>query len=360
MEAAELGLFMISACVFGVLLEHPSSLARHALPDPLLRRFLGGLAMGATAVAIIYSPWGRRSGAHFNPGVTLTFLRLGKVKPWDAAFYVTAQFVGGALGVVLAGLALGHLLSHPSVAYAVTVPGPWGQGAAFAAEVAMTFVLMSVILWASNHERLAPFAGLFAASLVATYITVEAPVSGMSLNAARTFGSALPSGTWAGFWVYLTAPLLGMLLAAETRRLLQAQAAHCAKLVHDEGVRCIFCGQATAETTRHERQFREGPPAPVPAPPARAALAKGEPMDVTCRQFVEFLDAYLANELPPAERAEFNGHLAACPSCVSYMKSYEQAIRLGQDALRGTEEPVPVDVPEELIQAILAARNRVG
>ena len=58
-----------------------------------------GTAMAATAIALIYSPWGRRSGAHFNPAVTLTFLRLGKVAPRDFVGYTLAQFVGGAAGV---------------------------------------------------------------------------------------------------------------------------------------------------------------------------------------------------------------------------------------------------------------------
>jgi len=106
MEAAELGLFMMSACAFGVLLWHPGSPAQQVVADPFLRRVLMGLAMGATAIAIIYSPIGKRSGAHFNPGVTLTFLRLGKIARWDAAFYIAAQFIGGVAGVALAAIAL--------------------------------------------------------------------------------------------------------------------------------------------------------------------------------------------------------------------------------------------------------------
>ena len=81
MEAAELGLFMISAGVFVSLLEHPASPVRQAIADPVLRRVLIGLAMGLTAISIVYSPLGQRSGAHFNPAVTLTFFRLGKVAP---------------------------------------------------------------------------------------------------------------------------------------------------------------------------------------------------------------------------------------------------------------------------------------
>ena len=77
-EAAGLRLFMLMACTFGTL--HPASPVVQRLPDPLARRSLMGVAMGLTAVALIYSPWGRRSGAHFNPATTLTFWRLGKLE----------------------------------------------------------------------------------------------------------------------------------------------------------------------------------------------------------------------------------------------------------------------------------------
>src|SRR5580704_16381166 len=86
MEAAELGIFMVSAGVFTVLLECPGSFAHQVIPDPNLRRALIGVAMGATATGLIYSPWGKRSGAHMNPAVTLTFLCLGKIPRVDAFF----------------------------------------------------------------------------------------------------------------------------------------------------------------------------------------------------------------------------------------------------------------------------------
>ena len=103
-EVAGLGLFMVSAAVMTTILEHPSSPVRQALPGAFTRRVLMGLAMGLTAASLTYSPWGRRSGAHFNPAVTLTFFRLGKIARRDAAFYVGSQFVGGVAGIVAAGL----------------------------------------------------------------------------------------------------------------------------------------------------------------------------------------------------------------------------------------------------------------
>src|SRR6266702_8669905 len=153
-EAAGLGLFMLSACVFATLLEHPASPVRQAISDPVLRRLLIGLAMGLTAVSIVYSPWGKQSGAHINPSTTFTFFRLGKVATWDAIFYVVSQFIGGIIGALLATAVLAAWVSHPAVNYVVTMPGSAGTAAAFVAEVAITFVLMTVILHVSNNSGL--------------------------------------------------------------------------------------------------------------------------------------------------------------------------------------------------------------
>jgi aquaporin Z len=244
MEAAELGIFMVSACLFTALIWHPASPVRQSIENPMLRRVLTGVAMGLTAVAIIYSPWGKRSGAHFNPSFTLTFFRLGKIEPWDAVLYIVAQFVGGVAGVMLAAVLLGSEIGHPAVNYAATVPGPQGQWVAFVAEFLIACIQMTVVLTVSNTNRLARHTGIFAAILVATYISLESPISGMSMNPARSFGSALPARLWDSLWIYFTAPPLGMLLAAQV--FVWARGAGgviCAKLHHANDKRCIFrCG----------------------------------------------------------------------------------------------------------------------
>jgi aquaporin Z len=244
MEAAGLGIFMVSAGIFGTILEYPGSPVRQAIADPVLRRVLMGMVMGFTAIGIIYSPWGKQSGAHINPAVTLTFFRLGKINPWDAVFYVAAQFVGGVVGVLLVSTSLGNAFASPPVSFVTTVPGVQGPAVAFVAEAAISFLLMSVVLVATNRETLARHTGLFAGALVALYIVVEAPLSGMSMNPARTLGSALPAGLWTWLWIYFTAPPLGMLLAAEAYlRTVRARPVRCAKLHHDNDKRCIFrCG----------------------------------------------------------------------------------------------------------------------
>jgi len=245
-EAMCLGAFMVSACTFATLLGHPMSPAQMWFMAGTPMRLVMGIAMGLTAIAIIYSPWGKRSGAHMNPAVTFTFLRLGKIAPSDAFFYVLFQFAGGIVGVLLARIFLREWVSHPAVNYAVTAPGTQGPTAAFFAELLISFLLMCTILIVSNTEKLARYTGLFAGILVATYITFEAPISGMSMNPARTFGSALLAQSWTALWIYFSAPPFGMLLAAEAYlRVKGARAVHCAKLHHQNNQRCIFrCGYA--------------------------------------------------------------------------------------------------------------------
>ncbi|MBZ5553723.1 MAG: aquaporin [Acidobacteriia bacterium] len=244
MEAGELGIFMISACLFASILQYPGSPVSSAIADPLLRRLLMGLAMGTTAIALIHSPWGKQSGAHFNPAVTLTFLRLGKMKSWDALFYVIAQFCGGVMGVLVSSALLGHVVMDPQVNHAVTVPGMNGVAEAFVAELIISFGLMTVVLTTSNHQNLSRYTGLFAGGLVATYITFESPISGMSMNPARTLGSAVVAQLWTALWIYFTAPPLGMLSAGEIYLYFKGRSSVlCAKLNHHNNKRCIFrCG----------------------------------------------------------------------------------------------------------------------
>lgn len=238
-EAWCLGMFMVSACVFDVALFHPTSPV--AAIDTGVRIVLMGLAMGLTAIGIVCSSWGKRSGAHFNPAVTLTFFRLGKINLEDACFYILFQAVGGTAGVVIAFFLLGDLLADSSVNFVITVPGDYGVGVAFAAEVIISFLMMTMILFTSNSLRLSRYTPYFAGTIVALFIAVESPISGMSMNPARTLSSAIVAGNWTASWIYFVAPPMAMLASAEffvrTRGI---KSVLCAKLNHFGRVRCIF------------------------------------------------------------------------------------------------------------------------
>ena len=240
-EGIELGLFMLAACSFGTVLFYSGSFVVAVVPSSWVRLVFMGLAMGATAIVIILSPMGRRSGAHFNPIVSFTFFCLGRMHRLDALFYVLAQFVGGALGVLAARLLLGVHLASPSVRYVVTTPGHYGIAAAFLAEFFMGLLTMTVVLQSGNRPGLSRFTWLLVGLLVMLYVIAFSPVSGFSLNPARTLSSAIFAGVWTAMWLYLSAPLLGMLLAAALYVLTSgSEAVLCAKIYHDLHSPCPF------------------------------------------------------------------------------------------------------------------------
>jgi aquaporin Z len=248
LEALGLALFMVSAGLFGTLLEYPGSPVHRLLSDPTARRTLMGALMGLTAVALIYSPIGRRSGAHFNPCVTLTFLRLGRIGRRDAVFYMAAQFIGGIAGSGAVWILLGGIFRQPPVAAVATCPGG-SLLAAFLAEVAIAFGVMITCLVVGATPRISRFTGIVAGTLVALCIVLTAPVSGTSLNPARTLGSAVVANLWTGWWLYFTAPPLGMLLAGELfHRSGRGKARFCPRLSPHGRFACIFCSHAAARS----------------------------------------------------------------------------------------------------------------
>jgi len=247
MEAGEMTLYMFFTCLFATLLQHPTSPLRQLIASAILRRALMGLAVGATVIAIVMTPWGKQSGGHFNPAMTFAFYRLGKVEFWDALFYFASQFTGAIIGVAIATYLLRGAPQHEAVRYAVTVPGVYGDTGALIAELTISFILMTTVLFVSNREVLSRYTPYFVGALYAMFITFETPLSGMSMNPARTFGSAFHAGYWHGLWIYFVAPTLGMLVAGEVfLRIRGGVPPYCAKLHHTNHKRCIFRHGITA------------------------------------------------------------------------------------------------------------------
>jgi aquaporin Z len=240
-EGVELAIFMISACFFTVWLFNPAWPILHLLSSSALRRLLMGVSMGATAVLIIRSPMGKRSGAHFNPAITLTYFRLGKIDKWDASFYVVSQFIGGILwsGSFSALPAQQPGRSHGGLCGYGSWTGWNSRG--FCAEYFMAALLMLVVLWFSNRPPLAQYTSYLVGVLIMFYVFVFAPVSGFSINPARTTGSAVFANVWTAVWLYFVAPVLGMMTSAEIYlRVYGIESVLCAKLHPDPSYPCPF------------------------------------------------------------------------------------------------------------------------
>ncbi|MBE7169768.1 MAG: aquaporin [Williamsia sp.] len=217
MEAIGLGGFVIVAGILLIFLEHPSlPVMRSSLSQHLaLRRLILGIGMGSyiTGASFLLS---KRSGGHMNPSVTLAFLSLKKMQPGVALLYILAQLTGAGCAALLLSKLAGGLFSHPLVDYNMHKPRPpHGEATAFVAEAIISFITMFLVLATTSSKRYNKYGPLVTGSCVALFITAELPFSGMSMNPARSFAAALAANDWRYLWIYCTAPVLFMLLAAE-------------------------------------------------------------------------------------------------------------------------------------------------
>jgi aquaporin Z len=228
-----------------------------AVHSPMLRRLLTGVLFGAGATAVVYSPLGQISGGHINPAVTVAFWRMGKVPTRDALMYIAAQFLGAFVGAWAAGEAWGPLTL--GVHYAATIPGDgYGALGALVAEAMITFTLIFTIFVCVNKPAIAPRTGLICGALVAVLVMIEAPVTGTSLNPARTLGPAVLATEYTALWVYFIGPVAGALLAVAAYRGQWGARIVCAKLYHTEKYACPFDGCNFRLARAGETIMREG------------------------------------------------------------------------------------------------------
>jgi aquaporin Z len=241
MEAAELATLMLCICGTGTLLYSRNSPVATAGLSGITRSALMGVIVASATLMIIRSPFGRKSGAHFNPALTVAYFALRRIHRWDALAYVVAQFVGGIVGVFLAHQLLRTNLSDFPVRYVVTLPGRNGSLVAFLLEFLTSFLLMLVVLVASNHPRLARYTPLLVALLTVFYYVFSTSISGYSVNPARSLSSALFARIWQGIWLYFIGPSLGMVTAAVLyAKIAGSDRVYCPKVFHDLRSTCPF------------------------------------------------------------------------------------------------------------------------
>ena len=173
------------------------------------------LVFGLVVMAMIYSI-GNISGAHINPAVTLGFYFAGRIEGRRVLPYIASQLIGALVAALVLRLLLPE---HDTLGATLPAAGVWR---AFAMEVILSFLLMIVILnVSSGHLEKGMMAGVAIGGTVALDALIGGPVSGASMNPARSLGPALVSGQLESVWIYLVAPVLGTFLAWPTCRLIQ-------------------------------------------------------------------------------------------------------------------------------------------
>lgn len=181
------------------------------LPSVRLRQVLTGFLFGCVGALVTISRLGKESGAHINPAVTFGFWIMGKMKPPIAASYIIAQMAGAVLGC-LPLLVWGS--TGRSVAFGATVPGKgYTVWAALAGEIVTSFCLAATLFIFIGYRKLRHYTPAAIPFLYAIMVPLETPISGTSTNPARTFGPAIISGEWSGWWIYWIGPLLGAFLS---------------------------------------------------------------------------------------------------------------------------------------------------
>ncbi len=241
MESAQIGALMLCICFCATLLYASESPLRAVAIRTSVKPFVMGTAVALCTFVITRSRFGRRTGAHLNPSLTVTYFFFRRVHRWDALNYIVFQFAGALAGVWVARWVLHDGLAMPPVRYAVTVPGNHGPAIALLSEFLLSGLLMGVVLFASNRKRLVSFSPLLVALLTIGYYGFCSSLSGFSVNPARSVSSALFAFIWQGIWIYLTAPTLGMLAAASVyTRLARPGRIYCAKVFHDVESPCPF------------------------------------------------------------------------------------------------------------------------
>jgi aquaporin Z len=213
----------------------------HLIPDKSIRLLITGLIFSGSGALFAISPLGKLSGGHISSSVTLAFWAHGKMHGQDAVGYIVAQFIGAILGAILMVSVWGKYAG--SVYNGMTLPGAgYALWFVFLAEVFVTFLLvLSIFLFVCNH-RLMRWTPLMTWLLITAIVWQEAPISGTSLNPARSIGPAFVTGLWRDQWLYCIAPPLGALLAVAMFRLLsmgRRDVLSC-KMFHAPHYRSIF------------------------------------------------------------------------------------------------------------------------
>lgn len=235
------------------------SVMTEVIPSEPWRRLATGVLFAGGGTAVVLSPLGQRSGGHLNPAMTLAFWLRGKITHTDAAMYVLAQTLGAVLGVLIVDAVASDAAA--TVNLGMTTPGlGYSATVALAAELVITFSLIFLVFWAVDRRSVAPFTPYLAGVLIAFLVMIEAPISGTSLNPARSLAPAALMGIFDHLWLYFVGPIAGAVLAVGLYRGIGGEktATGCAKLHHTDQYPCLFEGCGYRRIAAGTILLREG------------------------------------------------------------------------------------------------------
>lgn len=223
-----------------------------------LRLLVIGVVAATSAAAVAYSPFGRLSGAHLNPAVTLAFWLQRHVHPVDLVGYVVAQVVGAIVGVSVARLVWGRVVAASAIDWGVVHSDRgWSTLEASGIEVLVSTLFIGTVIAMLSHRRTARFTPPVVAVVVVIMVWLVAPYTGVAFNPARGLGPALLSGDFGFANVYLIAPIIGAILAVGLwalfgRRALTASMYHDAR--YPSTMRCELCNRTGNEDVATDKE----------------------------------------------------------------------------------------------------------
>jgi MIP family channel proteins len=193
---------------FGLVFAGPGAVMFNQISGGAITHVGIAMVFGLVITALIYT-FGHTSGAHFNPAVTLGFAAIGDFEWRHVPGYLIAQLLGAVAAAAVLRSTFGLIGNLGATLPATTVTQ------SFVLELILTFFLMIVIMGAAvDAKAVKGFAGLAIGATVGLEAMFGGPISGASMNPARSFGPALLAGAWASHWIYWVAPILGAVLAA--------------------------------------------------------------------------------------------------------------------------------------------------
>jgi aquaporin Z len=227
--------------ISAIALNFGTQLVQEVIPSVSIRLLITGILFAGGATLVVYSPAGRISGAHLNPAVTFAFLLEKKLGVRDFFVFSLMQILGSAFAALLALFLWSENARRVDVGMTLPREG-YSIVFVFLIEVIITFLLVSLIFYFLHRRNLTRFAGAAVGLLIAVLVFLTAPISGTSLNPARSIGPAMVSFKFSYLWLYVAAPVMGSFIAVTIHK--KTPFLHrplCAKLNHPgKDKRCLY------------------------------------------------------------------------------------------------------------------------